>query len=215
MLVDEKQVTKAGTLVSPSAQVRILSKSSSFVSRGGEKIDPAFDYFQIELGGIVALDIGASTGGFTDCMLKRGAEIVYAVDVGHNQLDFRLKESSKVVVMEKTNARTLTPELFDPAPSFASIDVSFISVQKILPAVFACLKRPCQLLILVKPQFELGRDCVSKGGVVRDPEQHKVAVKSVVGFAEDLGLSAFGEFPSPVPGQKKGNREFFVYLGRH
>ncbi|MCC6932987.1 MAG: TlyA family RNA methyltransferase [Deltaproteobacteria bacterium] len=209
--VNGKRVDKAGAPVNDDALIEITGKSSQFVSRGGDKINPAFDYFPLNIQGAVCLDLGASTGGFTDCMLKRGATLVYAVDVGHNQLDFRLREDLRVRVMEKTHAKDLPGIVFDPRPSFATVDVSFIGIRKVLPYLLEVLT-PRRVLALVKPQFELGPEYVSTGGVVKEKKYQDLAVQLVCDFASQLGLKCRGVFPSPLRGEKKGNQEYFVLI---
>jgi len=159
----------------------------------------------------VCIDVGSSTGGFTDCLLQRGATRVYAVDVGTAQLDAKLRKDPRVVVMEQTNARVLDPRLFDEQPTLAVIDVSFISLEKILPAVFAVLAPRSEIVALVKPQFEVGRQHVGKGGVVRDPAQHRVAVQRLARYAVLRGWHVLSVTASPLRGPK-GNREFFLHL---
>jgi 23S rRNA (cytidine1920-2'-O)/16S rRNA (cytidine1409-2'-O)-methyltransferase len=213
VLVDDTPVEKAGAQVSPESTIRLRTSGSSFVGRGGDKLDGALEHFDLCVQGAIALDVGASTGGFTDCLLRRGASRVYAVDVGYNQLDFRLRTDERVVVREKTNAKELFPEQFNPKPSLAVIDVSFIGLRKILPAVVSCLENPCRIVALVKPQFELGPEYVEKGGVVRDEEHQLYAVSLVRDAALGLGLNVFGTTPSRLKGEKKGNQEYFIYLG--
>src|SRR5215475_14634404 len=163
VFVDGERVDKAGALVASGAEVELRGRTP-FVSRGGEKLVHAIDHFQIKVPGRVCLDVGASTGGFTDCLLQRGAARVYAVDVGTGQLDQRLRKDQRVVVMERTNARTLDPRLFDEQPTLGVVDVAFISLEKVLPAIFGVLATRCELLALVKPQFEVGKKEVGKGG---------------------------------------------------
>ena len=212
VLVNDTPVDKPGTKVPSDASIRIKGDGNRFVGRGGEKIDPVFDLFGIDLQNVVAIDIGASTGGFTDSMLSRGAKRVYAVDVGYNQLDLKLRKDPRVVVMERTHAESLTTEQFDPLPSFATIDVSFISVRKILESVLRVLAPESYVLILVKPQFELGREFVSAGGVVRDKAHQEKAIHLVAEHGEKLGLSLVDSVASPLRGQKKGNQEYFAYF---
>jgi 23S rRNA (cytidine1920-2'-O)/16S rRNA (cytidine1409-2'-O)-methyltransferase len=212
VLVEDVPVDKAGTRVAVDAAIRIRGAPSKYVGRGGEKIEAAFDYFQIALTGVIAIDVGSSTGGFTDCLLQRGAAQVYAVDVGYNQLDFKLRQDPRVVVMEKTHAAELRAGLFSPSPTLAVIDVSFIGLRKILQPVVQVLASPKQVLALVKPQFELGPESVGKGGVVRDVEAQLAAVRLVTDFAKQIGLVSQGFLPSPLKGSKKGNQEYFVYF---
>ena len=213
----ERRAEKPGELVDEQTDVRIAAQPA-FVSRGGVKLANALDACGLDVAGRRALDVGASTGGFTDCLLQRGAREVVAVDVGYGTLDFRLRNDPRVVVMERTNARALVPELLPPArvasdtlPDLATVDVSFISLRKVLPAVLACLDRPYDVLALVKPQFELGRGRVGKGGVVRASEDRRETLVSVGEAALALGTSVLGFYSSGLPGPK-GNRETFVWL---
>ena len=213
VLVEDRPAEKAGEQFFTDVAVRLRGELPRFVGRGGDKIDPAFTHFQIALQGVTALDVGASTGGFTDCMLQRGAERVYAVDVGYNQLDQKLRQDPRVVVMERTHAKDLTPERFVPLPSFFTMDVSFISVRKVLPFVLPCLLPGAMGLVLVKPQFELEPEYVEKGGVVRDEQHQRLAVELVLEFIAREGHSSAGVFASPLRGEKAGNQEYFVQLG--
>jgi len=210
VLVDGQRVDKAGTLVPSDADLELRGRSP-FVSRGGEKLVHAVQHFGVAAKGRVCIDVGSSTGGFTDCLLQRGAPRVYAVDVGTAQLDAKLRKDPRVVVMEQTNARVLDPRLFDEQPTLAVIDVSFISLEKILPAVFAVLAPRSEIVALVKPQFEVGRQHVGKGGVVRDPAQHRVAVQRLARYAVLRGWHVLSVTASPLRGPK-GNREFFLHL---
>lgn len=212
VLVDDVPVEKAGVRVSSEAAVRIRGVASVYVGRGGDKIEAAFEHFGIELEGVVALDVGASTGGFTDCMLRRGAKRVYAVDVGVNQLDYSLRTDERVVVMEKTHAVDLAVQHFSPRPTVGVMDLSFISLRKVLQPIVAVLKKPFALLVLVKPQFELEPEYVSKGGVVREKEYQERAVTLVEDCGRAIGLVVRGSLPSPLKGGKKGNQEYFVYF---
>jgi 23S rRNA (cytidine1920-2'-O)/16S rRNA (cytidine1409-2'-O)-methyltransferase len=203
---------KAGALVAPDAALELV-EAAPYVSRGGEKLAGALAAFGLALADRVCLDVGASTGGFTDALLARGARRVYAVDVGRGQLHPRLRGDPRVVVLEGVNARRLDAARLDPAPTLATVDVSFISLEKVLPAVAASLAAPGQIVALVKPQFEVGRGRVGKGGVVRDPALHREAVRQVAAAAGRLGLAVAGVAPSPLRGPK-GNREFFLLLAR-
>jgi 23S rRNA (cytidine1920-2'-O)/16S rRNA (cytidine1409-2'-O)-methyltransferase len=203
---------KAGRLVAPDAPVERV-RSAPFVGRGGEKLAGALEAFGVSAEGRVCLDVGASTGGFTDCLLVRGARRVHALDVGHGQLHPRLRGDSRVVVWEGVNARRLDPRWFPDAPSLATVDVSFIALAKVLPAVVACLADPAEIVALVKPQFEVGRGRVGKGGVVRGCEARRDAVRGVAAAAAALGLRPGGIAASVLPGPK-GNREIFLYLAR-
>ncbi|OLC10800.1 MAG: TlyA family rRNA (cytidine-2'-O)-methyltransferase [Candidatus Rokubacteria bacterium 13_1_40CM_4_69_39] len=213
VLVDGKRVSKAGALVARDAGVELQGRSP-FVSRGGEKLAHALDAFQMKVAGRVCLDVGASTGGFTDCLLQRGAARVYAVDVGVGQLDAKLRKDPRVVVMEKTNARALDPRIFGEQPTLAVIDVAFISLEKVLPSVFGVLAPRGEVIALVKPQFEVGREAVGKGGVVRDPALHRQAVARLARYAVLRGWHVLGVTASPLRGPK-GNREFFLHCSSH
>ena len=186
-----------------------VKPTRKYVSRGGLKLESALDYFKIELQGKIALDIGASTGGFTDCILQRGAERVYAVDVGYGQLDWKLRNDPRVVVLEKINARFLTGEHVSELVDVCVIDVSFISLTLILPNAFALLKTDGIILALIKPQFELQRSDVGKGGIVRDPSLHQKAQDKIVAFVEDLDHVVAGISPAAIKGAD-GNQEFFA-----
>lgn len=209
VLVAGRRVDKAGTLVETTAPVEVRSRPR-YVSRGGDKLAHALTVFDVRVEGRVCLDVGASTGGFTDCLLQRGAGMVCAVDVGHAQLDSRLRADPRVVVMERTNARVLPPLELPGRPDLAVVDVSFISLEMVLPAVFDAVT-PGEVIALVKPQFEAGREAVGKGGVVRDGGQHRVVLNRVARFALGLGWTVRSITPSPLRGPK-GNREFFLYL---
>ncbi len=217
----ERRAEKPGELVDVDTDVR-LQTPRAFVSRGGIKLANALDASGVDVTGRRALDIGASTGGFTDCMLQRGAREVIAVDVGYGTLDYRLRNDPRVAVLERTNARTLTPAMLPSElaadgstagspPDLATIDVSFISLEKILRAVLDCLARPYDVLALVKPQFELGRGRVGKGGVVRAAEDRREALVGVGAAALELGSAVVGFYSSGLPGPK-GNRETFAWL---
>ena len=213
VLVGERPVTKPGAEVAADAEVRLRGGDSPYVSRGGEKLAGALDAFGLAVRDLVALDVGASTGGFTDCLLERGARRVIALDVGYGQLAWKLRQDSRVVVIERTNARRLTPAMLPEAPELAVVDVSFISLATVLPAIAGVLTPGGTIVALVKPQFEVGRGRVGKGGVVRDPALRAEAVASVRAAAARLGLAVKGEAESILPGPK-GNREVFVWLAR-
>ncbi len=213
VFVDSQRVDKAGALVASGAAVELRARAP-YVSRGGEKLVHALDTFQIKVPGRVCLDVGASTGGFTDCLLQRGAARVYAVDVGTGQLDPRLRKDQRVIVMEHTNARALDPRVFGEQPTLAVIDVSFISLEKILPAVFGVLASRGEVAALVKPQFEVGREHVGKGGVVRDPAHHRAAVQRLARYVVLRGWHVLGVTASPLRGPK-GNHEFFLHFSTH
>lgn len=214
VFVNDSPETKSGTLVPESCLLRI-NEQDRFVGRGGNKLEGALIDLNIEVKDKIAIDIGASTGGFTDCLLGRGAKYIYAVDVGTNQLDWKLRNDSRLKVLENTNARHLDKipaDTFKPAPSFAVIDVSFISVTLILPALINVLARPAEILILVKPQFELPREDIEEGGVVTNPLLQEKAWRDVVKFSEDLGGRFCRGCPSRIKGARKGNQEHFIYL---
>ncbi|MGH7308825.1 MAG: TlyA family RNA methyltransferase [Candidatus Rokuibacteriota bacterium] len=210
VFVDGERVDKAGALVAAEAELELHDRSR-YVSRGGEKMAHALDYFNLPVGERICIDVGASTGGFTDCLLQRGAARVYAVDVGSGQLDARLRRDSRVVVMDKTNARALDPRIFPEHPSLAVIDVAFISLEKVLPAVFGVLATRAEVIMLIKPQFEVGRPHVGKGGVVRDPALHRSVVARLARYSVLRGWHVLGVSASPLRGPK-GNREFFLHI---
>jgi 23S rRNA (cytidine1920-2'-O)/16S rRNA (cytidine1409-2'-O)-methyltransferase len=212
VLVDGRRVDKAGVLVAPGAELKVTARQK-FVSRGGDKLAHALAAFRVEPKGRVCVDVGASTGGFTHCLLENGAARVYAVDVGQGQLDASLRADGRVVVMEKTNARQLTPEAFPDPPSLATIDISFISLEKVLSPVFTVLSPDGEAIALVKPQFEIGKGLVGKGGVVRDATHHKTVVSRVARYCVLHGWHVRGVAVSPLKGPK-GNREFFLHLTR-
>ena len=214
--VNGNQVTKAGAPVTQDDDITLIEPDHPYVSRGGVKLAHALDAFGIDVSGRLALDVGASTGGFTDVLLRRGARHVVALDVGHGQLDWRLRNDPRVTVIERLNARTLSAEqLPDAARAFeiVTMDVSFISARQVLPAVAPLLRPGADLVVLVKPQFEAGRDEVGKGGLVHDPAVHVRVVDEVAAAASALGLSRIAMTESPITGTE-GNREFLLHL-RH
>lgn len=204
-----RRVEKAGQLVAEEDVLEILA-GEKFVSRGGTKLDHALEVFGIDVRGLTALDAGASTGGFTDCLLQRGAARIHAVDVGYGQFHQRLREDPCVKLYEKTNVRTLTPELLGETVDLVVADLSFISLTKVLPALMGCLKKNGAMVLLVKPQFELGPGDAKKG-VVRSPELRHRAVEQVKEKIVELGLGVAGETSSPILGPK-GNQEFFLKI---
>jgi 23S rRNA (cytidine1920-2'-O)/16S rRNA (cytidine1409-2'-O)-methyltransferase len=208
--VDSQVVDKAGALVSAESDIEV-AQASRYVSRGGEKLESALERFSVEISGKTVLDVGASTGGFTDCLLQHGAARVYAVDVGYGQLAWSLRTDKRVVVLERTNARSLEPEMFDDRPRLATIDVSFISLTLVVGPVANVLDEQGEILALIKPQFEAGRGQVGKGGVVRDPAIHEQVIEKVGAFTESIGLISKGVAESPLLGPA-GNKEFFIYL---
>ena len=209
MLLGQRPATKAGSLIDPHAVVRLISHQK-YVGRGGEKLDAALAEFSINVEGKTALDVGASTGGFTDCLLARGARHVYAVDVGRGQLAEKLRSDPRVVVFEKTDIRRLTADRLADAPEIATIDASFISLRLILSAVRALLAEGGEIVALIKPQFEVGKEKIGKG-VVRLAEEHARVVAEIEAAATAFGLATLGVVESPLIGAK-GNKEFFIHL---
>jgi 23S rRNA (cytidine1920-2'-O)/16S rRNA (cytidine1409-2'-O)-methyltransferase len=207
-MVGEKMIIKPGTLVSDEAAIAIL-EPPPFVSRGGIKLAYALEQFQLDVTGKVAADIGASTGGFTDCLLQRGASRVYAIDVGYGQLDYRLRQDSRVVVMERTNARY--PISLPGKVDLATIDLSFISVRKVIPSVAKLLKDNGYIVVLFKPQFEAERREVGKGGVIKEPQLHATVLGRFIAWVVENGYRLRGLVASPILGAE-GNKEFFLLL---
>ncbi len=208
--VDGQPADKPGHQFDPACDVKVLA-TERFVGRGGEKLEHAFEIFHLDVAGKVCLDVGASTGGFTDCMLQHGASKVYAVDCGRGQLHWRLRNDPRVVVMEKVNARLLRPGDLPERPEFAAMDVSFISLTKVLPSVKDILSDGASIVSLIKPQFEAGRSEISRGGVVRDPEIRAAVVERIRDFGErELSLPWLGVCESPIKGPA-GNIEFLAY----
>ncbi|MGO8818437.1 MAG: TlyA family RNA methyltransferase [Terriglobia bacterium] len=210
ILVNEQKEEKCGTLVDAAAALRLVGDVPKYVSRGGLKLEGALEHFRINPDTKVCLDIGSSTGGFTDCLLQHGAGKVFAVDGGTNQLDWKLRRDPRVVVLEKINARYLTFDRIGTLSEIATVDVSFISVTMILPALVPLLASPADLVVLVKPQFEVGKGQVGKGGIVRDPAQHQESVAKVSRKLLELGFSQLASMESPLLGAE-GNREFFLH----
>lgn len=212
VLVSEQRVAKSSDLISTNANIRIKGAddpTARYVGRGGLKLESALKEFEVEVVGLTCLDVGASTGGFTDCLLQCGALRVVTVDVGHNQLDWRLRNDPRVEVREGVNARYLQPEDFDKLFNLAVMDVSFISATKVMPAIVTLLTETGRLITLIKPQFEVGRGEVGSGGIVRDPEKHVRVVEEVNGAAIRLGLRVSGVIESPIHGAD-GNVEFLA-----
>lgn len=214
VLVNDQRVDKAGALVPDDCTIRLLGNDIPFVSRGGLKLLKALQTFNLDLNGKIAADIGASTGGFTDCMLQHGAKKVYSIDVGYGQLDWKLRNDPRVVVMERTNIRHVTPDMIDEPIAFASIDVSFISLDKVLPNVFNLLDQNAQVVALIKPQFEAGRELVGKHGVVRDPKVHFDVINNVIHSARSIGFNVEGLTFSPIKGPE-GNIEYLLLMNNH
>jgi len=209
--VNGQKEDKAGSMFAETAKLEVRGKTLPYVSRGGLKLEKAMKNFGVELEGKVCMDVGASTGGFTDCMLQNGAVKVYSVDVGHGQLDWKLRNDERVVCMEKTNIRYVTPEDIEEPVDFSSIDVSFISLTKVLLPVRNLLSQDGQIVCLIKPQFEAGREKVGKKGVVRDPAVHKEVIEKVIAFAKEQYLEPLALDFSPIKGPE-GNIEYLLYL---
>lgn len=213
VLVDGQRVDKPGTPVKGEPELRVLGNREPFVSRAGRKLAHALDHFGLDPAGFTCLDVGASTGGFTDCLLQRGARKVYAVDVGYGQLVHQLRQDPRVVVMERTNARHLQPDAIAEPCQLITFDVSFISLTKVVPPVLPFLADDGYLLPMIKPQFEVGRGQVGKGGIVRDADLRRRVIEERIADFEALGLESSGAFDSPVTGME-GNREAFTLLRR-
>ncbi|WP_027359435.1 TlyA family RNA methyltransferase [Desulforegula conservatrix] len=215
VLVDNEPVDKPGTKVMKDSEIRIKGDDDCpFVSRGGLKIQHAIDTFGMDVTGLVCMDIGASTGGFTDCLIQRGAKKVFAVDVGYGQLAWKLRQDERVISIERTNIRHMPLEIIGEPVDLAAIDTSFISLRIVLPAVLKFLKKHAIILALIKPQFEVGKENVGKGGVVRDSALHDEVVSDLTSFFSETGLEVKGITSSPILGPK-GNKEFLILLGYH
>jgi len=213
ILVDHRQVDKPGTLVPIEAEIELVAERVPYVSRGGLKLEGALQAFDVDPKGTVVMDVGASTGGFTDCVLRRGARKVYAIDVGYGQLAWELRNDPRVVNLERTNIRYLPREAVGEREGvdLIAVDTSFISIEKFLAHLLEFLKEDGVLIGLVKPQFEAGREEVGKGGVVRDPLVHRKVLDRIIAFCQELGLEVMGVIESPLLGPK-GNKEFFICL---
>ena len=212
--VNGQKEDKAGTTFEETAPIEVRGSTLKYVSRGGLKLEKAMDRFGVRLDGKICMDVGASTGGFTDCMLQNGAVKVYSVDVGHGQLAWKLRNDERVVCMEKTNIRYVTPEDIADPIGFASIDVSFISLTKVLGPVKDLLEDNGQIVCLIKPQFEAGREKVGKKGVVREPAVHLEVIDMVIDYALSIGFEALNLEFSPIKGPE-GNIEYLLYLQKH
>ena len=210
VIAGDHKVEKAGQLVDDALELRIKN-DLPYVSRGGLKLEKALNEFNIDVSGLTIMDVGASTGGFTDCLLQRGASRIFAVDVGYGQLAWKLQQDERVFSLEKTNIRYLKAEDLPSVPDMAVIDASFISLDKVLPNTLSLVKSFGTVVALIKPQFEVGRGEVGKGGVVRDPAKHAAVIESVYALAKGLNLESVAVTESPITGPK-GNREFLVYL---
>ncbi len=211
VLVNNRTVDKPGALVSGDNDIVLKGEDIPYVSRGGIKLEKALKSFQINVDGLVCLDVGASTGGFTDCLLQHGASRIFAVDVGYGQLAWKLRQDERVVVIERTNIRHMPLEALPYPIDLATIDVSFISLKIVVPSILKFMKKDADILALIKPQFEVGKGKVGKGGVVRDPALHDEVIKDLSNFFTKIGLLCKSVIPSPILGPK-GNREFIIAL---
>jgi 23S rRNA (cytidine1920-2'-O)/16S rRNA (cytidine1409-2'-O)-methyltransferase len=211
VLIREQRVDKPGQLIDPNAEIRIKGETLRYASRGGLKLEAALHEFDVNPESKNCIDVGASTGGFTDCLLQKGAARVWAIDVGHNQIVWQLRQDPRVVVLEGVNARNLNPDQFPVRFDLATIDVSFISLAKILPAVRPCLSETADCVALIKPQFEVGKGEVGRGGIVTDTGKHRRVLVEMVKAAGQFGLTALGLIESPILGAE-GNREFLIHL---
>ena len=209
--VNGNPVNKAGTLIEETAEIELTGKDIPYVSRGGLKLEKAIKEFNINVKNKIVIDVGASTGGFTDCLLQYGVRRVYAVDVGYGQLAWKLRKDPRVVVIERKNIRYIKPSDIGEQVDIATIDVSFISLKLVLPSVKKLLKNNGEIIALIKPQFEVGKGEVGKGGEVREKEKHKKVISEIKSFAIDLGFKVLNVTESPIAGQK-GNVEFLIYL---
>lgn len=214
VFVDNQKIDKPGTKVNTNANIEVKGNPIPYVSRGGLKLEKALKEYDIDLKGLTTIDIGASTGGFTDCMLQNGAIKVFAIDVGYGQLAWSLRSDERVVCMERTNIRAVTPEMLGELADFATMDVSFISITKVLPVAKQLLKENGRLVCLIKPQFEAGREKVGKKGVVRDKNVHREVIEHIISFCmNQMELSVLGLTYSPIKGPE-GNIEYLVYLNK-
>ena len=212
--VNNQKELKSGTMFPEDTVVEVRGETLKYVSRGGLKLEKAVDTFGLDLKDKICMDIGSSTGGFTDCMLQNGAAKVYAIDVGKGQLDYKLRTDPRVVVMEKTNIRFVTPDMLDDVPDFASVDVSFISLTLVIPVALTLLGDKKEMVMLIKPQFEAGREKVGKKGVVREPETHEEVIRKIADFVLNAGLKIAGLSYSPVKGPE-GNIEYLIYVNSY
>ncbi|MDD7740810.1 MAG: TlyA family RNA methyltransferase [Fusicatenibacter sp.] len=213
VLVENEREDKAGSMFLDTVEITLKGKPLPYVSRGGLKLEKAMKHFGLDLSGKICMDVGASTGGFTDCMLQNGAVKVYSVDVGHGQLDWKLRNDPRVVCMERTNIRYVQPEDLQERPSFVSIDVSFISLTKVLLPVRNLMAENGEVTALIKPQFEAGREKVGKKGVVRDPEVHREVIRMVLSYAKSISFGVLHLEFSPIKGPE-GNIEYLAHLIR-
>jgi 23S rRNA (cytidine1920-2'-O)/16S rRNA (cytidine1409-2'-O)-methyltransferase len=211
VFIRDRRIEKPGQMIDPSAEITIKGPTPQYVSRGGVKLEAALGQFQVDPSGKTCIDIGASTGGFTDCLLKHGAARVWAVDVGRGQLAWKLRQDPRVVVMEGVNARSITPDIFPTTFDLATVDVSFISLKLVLPPLRSVLKPGSDIIALIKPQFEVGRGEVGRGGIVSDPAKHERVLSQIATFSASIGLKPKQLARSPILGAD-GNREFFIHL---
>lgn len=211
VLVSAIKIEKPSTKVDLEAEITVKGKPFPFASRGGVKLDFALNYFSVAVKDKVVMDVGSSTGGFTDCLLQRGAQKVYAIDVGYGQLAWKLQKDSRVILIERQNVRYLTTDHVPEMLDLITIDVSFISLKKVIPRIMSFLKEQGEILCLVKPQFEVGKGEVGRKGIVKETEKHKRVVKEIETFSKNSGLLVKGSVESPISGAK-GNKEFFLYL---
>lgn len=211
VLVEGERVNKSGQRIKVESNISVIKKETAFVSRGGEKLEKALKVFNVNVKGKRVIDVGASTGGFTDCLLKYGAEKVYCIDVGYGQLAWKLQRDSRVVVIDRTNIRYLTADKFDDLFDLATIDVSFISLDKVLPAVYNLIKEKGEVVALIKPQFEAGREFIQRGGVVKKKEVHQMVIEKVGEKAQKIGFGIQGLTFSPLK-KTSGNIEYLICL---
>lgn len=209
--VENQKEDKAGTMFQDTVKIEVRGSTLKYVSRGGLKLEKAMNHFDVTLKDKVCMDVGSSTGGFTDCMLQNGAVKVFAIDVGHGQLDWKLRNDDRVVCMEKTNIRYVVPEDLQELANFSSIDVSFISLTKVLLPVYHLLKEDGEVVCLIKPQFEAGREKVGKKGVVREPKVHEEVIEKVIAYGQSIGYAALHLEFSPIKGPE-GNIEYLLHL---
>lgn len=214
VVVDGVSVTKAGSMIDTESRIELKGEDMPYVSRGGIKLEAAIRHFDISMKDKIVMDVGSSTGGFTDCMLQHGAKRVYCIDVGYGQLAWKLRQDKRVVLLERTNIRYLDRERIPEDIDIATIDVSFISLLKVVPKVMEFLKKDGEIIALIKPQFEVGKGEVGRGGVVRDEVKRLKVVDRVMGSLEALGLKTIGILQSPISGQK-GNIEYLIYMRHH
>lgn len=212
ILVENQKSLKVGQKINIDSNISVLKKKTDYVSRGGDKLDKAILEFNVSAEGKRVIDIGASTGGFTDCLLKYGAKEVYCIDVGYGQLAWKLQKDPRVIIMDRTNIRHLTPEKFKQLFELATIDVSFISLEKVLPAVYRLLIAKGEVIALIKPQFEAGREYIQRGGIVKKSEIHQMVIEKVGNAALGLNFSIRGVTFSPIKGGASGNIEYLIYL---